>query len=104
MYGSVQSLRRYCRKFYRVLKSRVENYFKENNIVSPQAYIGFESPWYAYYTDCDTQDPKIDYWMFLRYVVLFIIANLGWFGVVCVAAVNVEIDFTLLVPFPDLVP
>ena len=28
------------------------------------------------------QDPKIDYWMFLRYVVLFIIANLGWFGVV----------------------
>ena len=30
----------------------------------------------------DTQDPKIDYWMFLRYVVLFIVANLGWFGVV----------------------
>ena len=30
----------------------------------------------------DTQDPKIDYWMFLRYIVLFIIANLGWFGVV----------------------
>ncbi len=30
----------------------------------------------------NTQDPKIDYWMFLRYVVLFIVANLGWFGVV----------------------
>ena len=42
------------------------------------------------------QDPKIDYWMFLRYVVLFILANLGWFGVVSVAAVNMGIRLLFL--------
>jgi cytochrome b involved in lipid metabolism len=38
-------------KFYVTLKTRVENYFKENNI-----------------------DPKIDYWMFARYI-LFILSS-----------------------------
>ena len=77
----------YFRNFYRVLKSRVDNYFKENNIVSVHRIMYVITinmqvrnlPWSI---DSDTQDPKIDYWMFLRYIVLFIIANLGWFGVV----------------------
>ena len=61
-----------------MLKSRVDNYFKENNIVSAHSKLEILMV-YRFY---DTQDPKIDYWMFLRYIVLFIVANLGWFGVV----------------------
>ena len=30
-----------------------------------------------------SQDPKIDYWMFLRYFMFLLVANLGWYGTVC---------------------
>ena len=51
------------------------------------------------------QDPKIDYWMFLRYVVLFILANLGWFGVVSATAIDMGIVFHFFsFHSPDLVP
>jgi hypothetical protein len=76
----IESLLLTFRNFYRVLKSRVENYFKENNIVS--VHRNFMMVPFICITHYDTQDPKIDYWMFLRYVVLFILANLGWFGMV----------------------
>ena len=77
----------YFRKFYRVLKSRVENYFKENNIVSDITIVIHDHPAPGIILVLLLhinlmQDPKIDYWMFLRYIVLFILANLGWFGVV----------------------
>ncbi|XP_064391461.1 uncharacterized protein LOC135339316 [Halichondria panicea] len=42
-------------EFYGVLKERVSKYFKDNNI-----------------------DPKVDYWMFMRYILIFLTANLCW--------------------------
>lgn len=64
-------------EFYKVLKSRVAKYFKDNNIV--RIIIKLYS-YYNYY--CNMQDPKIDYWTFLHYFVIYVVANLGWYGTV----------------------
>lgn len=68
-------------EFYEVLKRRVSKYFKDNNIVSLN--IHHVIIMWLTWLHPPLQDPKIDYWMFLRYFVFFAAANLGWYGTVC---------------------
>ena len=51
------------------------------------------------FCDFNVQDPKIDYWMFLRYIVFFIIAKLGWFGSVLSLTMTVNMGIGLLFSF-----
>ena len=66
--------------FHKTLRERVDKYFKDNNIVSLSP---LDSLSFSFHIFCiSPQDPKISYWMFLRYFVFFVTANLFWLGLV----------------------
>ena len=78
------------RLFHRTVRERVDKFFKENNIVSLPLSLQ-TSPVLSTHTlslslslslSLFLQDPKISYWMFLRYFVFFLTANLFWLGMV----------------------
>lgn len=66
--------------FYQTLKKRVDDYFKNAKIVSNCMFYRFYN--FAYHNE--PQDPKIDYWMFLRYAVFLLLSTSCWLaGVSC---------------------
>ena len=75
------SLYHFCfSKFYQTVKKRVDDYFKSAKIVRSCAHHHCSTHYINYFTFSGSQDPKFDYWMFLRYAVFLLSATSCWLG------------------------